>query len=79
MRARSKPNGPKLSRSRRSARPLPALLREKWLLFVLALSSSLVTFLVQRQSGAVVSLAVVAPLRRACNALISYWRYVGLN
>jgi tetratricopeptide (TPR) repeat protein len=59
------------------ARPLLGLLAEKWPLFVLAASSSVVTFFVQREGGAVIPVEKVTPVYRLVNAVLSYWRYVG--
>jgi tetratricopeptide (TPR) repeat protein len=59
------------------ARPLRALLLEKWPLFALAAASALVTFIVQRRIGAVVPVEAMLPSQRLTNALISYWRYIG--
>jgi hypothetical protein len=52
------------------------LLREKLPLLALAVASSLVTFLVQRQGGAVGGLDEFSLVRRVENALLSYVRYV---
>jgi tetratricopeptide (TPR) repeat protein len=59
------------------ARPLLGLIVEKWPLFVLAASSAVVTFFVQRQGGAVASVEVISLGRRLANALVSYWQYIG--
>ena len=61
------------------ARPLGWLLAEKWPLFVLAAGSAVVTFLIQRQSGAVATTANLGLPERTGNALLSYWRYVGMT
>jgi tetratricopeptide (TPR) repeat protein len=58
-------------------RSLTGLVAEKWPLFLVVAASGIVTFLVQRQAGAVVSVQVVTPLRRFANAWVSYWRYLG--
>jgi tetratricopeptide (TPR) repeat protein len=60
-------------------RTLLRLIGEKWSLFALALACSVVTFIVQSRSGALASAPLQDPLRRLGNALISYWRYVGLS
>jgi len=56
---------------------LAGLIAEKWALFALAAASSIVTFLVQRHTGAVAATALVSPAERICNALIAPWRYIG--
>ena len=49
---------------------------EKWLLFLMAAVSCVITFIAQRAGGAM-SVFQSLPLReRICNAVISYWRYV---
>jgi tetratricopeptide (TPR) repeat protein len=54
---------------------LPCLVAEKVPFFLLAASSSVITFIVQRKGGAVsTSLSVGA---RVANALVSYIRYIG--
>ena len=55
---------------------LPALLREKLPFFALSLASCVVTFLVQRQSGAVRSLESFTLPERAANALVAYALYL---
>ena len=61
---------------RAPARALGGLIVEKWPLFAMSIVASLITFIVQRKAGAVVS-TVSAPFDlRVSNALISYWRYV---
>ena len=62
---------------RAPARSLGGLIAEKWPLFALSGAVALVTFLVQHQAGAVASTLGTPIAQRACNALISYWRYVG--
>jgi tetratricopeptide (TPR) repeat protein len=52
------------------------LCAEKWLLFIMAAISSIITLLAQKSSGAVGSLQVFPLWARICNAAISYWRYV---
>jgi len=59
------------------AQPLLGLIAEKWPLFALAAASAVVTFLVQREGGAVASVGVISLGRRLANALVSYWQYVG--
>ncbi len=59
------------------ARPLAGLVAEKWPLFALAAAAAVVTFVVQRQSGAVAALETVGAGARAGNALLSIWRYAG--
>jgi tetratricopeptide (TPR) repeat protein len=63
--------------ARARARPLSGLILEKWPLFALAAGAALVTFLVQRRIGAVVSDELAPPAHRIANAVLSYWRYVG--
>jgi hypothetical protein len=53
------------------------LVREKIPFFTLVVASSVVTFLVQRLSGAVVAMDAMPPGARVGNALISYCRYLG--
>jgi tetratricopeptide (TPR) repeat protein len=53
------------------------LVREKLPLLALALVSSVVTFLVQRQSGAVAALTAFPLSQRLANALIAYVAYMG--
>jgi tetratricopeptide (TPR) repeat protein len=55
----------------------PRLLREKLPLFALALASSVVTFAVQQQAGAVKALETLPLGRRAANALVAYATYIG--
>jgi tetratricopeptide (TPR) repeat protein len=71
-RAPGRPSG-----GRARIRPLAGLLAEKWPMIALAVAASVVTFIVQRNSGAVASTGYMSIERRICNALISYWRYVG--
>ena len=49
---------------------------EKWLLFLMAVLSSVITFMAQRTGGAVAALQTVPLWVRLCNAAISYWRYM---
>jgi tetratricopeptide (TPR) repeat protein len=49
---------------------------EKWLFFIMAAVSSVITFFAQRAGGAVAALQVLPVWERICNAAISYWRYV---
>jgi protein O-mannosyl-transferase len=58
-------------------RSLAGLVAEKWPLFLIAALAATVTFLVQRASGAVASLASQTPALRLFNALAAYARYVG--
>ncbi|HYV26833.1 MAG TPA: tetratricopeptide repeat protein, partial [Candidatus Eisenbacteria bacterium] len=60
---------------RLSSPALPRLLFEKLPFFVLAVGSSVVTFLVQRKGGAVS--ASISLCARISNALVSYARYLG--
>jgi protein O-mannosyl-transferase len=52
-------------------------LREKVPLFALAIASSVVTFIVQQQAGAVKELASFPVGRRVANALVAYVSYMG--
>jgi tetratricopeptide (TPR) repeat protein len=54
------------------------LIFEKIPFFTLALAASVVTFLVQKQGGAVAVVASLSWDERAANALISYGRYLGM-
>jgi hypothetical protein len=65
------------SRTGGTLRSVAGLIAERWPLFALAVASSVVTYLVQRQTGAMVSTEVISAGRRVLNALISYWRYGG--
>jgi len=58
-------------------RTIYRLILEKIPFFVLSAASSIVTFLIQRSSGAVAKLAAFAPKYRISNALISYLEYIG--
>jgi Flp pilus assembly protein TadD len=60
-------------------RSLAGLIAEKWPLFSMAVASAVVTFIVQRQGGAVMSVEMISLGRRVSNSLISYWRYVGMT
>ena len=62
------------SECRAPRRLLAGLLLEKWPLIALAAASSVVTFLVQRQTGAVSTVGIG---ERLGNAALSYWRYLG--
>jgi protein O-mannosyl-transferase len=53
------------------------LIREKVPLFALAIASSVVTFIVQQQAGAVKEVAVLPIGRRVANALVGYVSYIG--
>jgi Tfp pilus assembly protein PilF len=58
-------------------RPLrPALLREKLPLFAMALASSAITVVAQRQGGAVMRLELVPLSVRAANAIVAYAQYL---
>jgi tetratricopeptide (TPR) repeat protein len=57
--------------------PLSRLLWEKAPLAALAIASSIVTLIVQRQGGAVSTLGVLPVSVRVTNALVSYLRYIG--
>jgi tetratricopeptide (TPR) repeat protein len=61
----------------RLPRGLAALVKEKIPFFILAVASSVVTFLVQRTGGAVSSWTEVPLGARVGNAFISYVRYLG--
>ncbi len=52
---------------------------EKWLLFIMAAISSILTLLAQRAGGSVGSLQSLPLWIRICNAAISYWRYVRIT
>jgi len=65
---------PGASECRAPRHPLAGLLLEKWPLIVLAFTSAAVTFVVQRQIGAVSGVGIG---ERLGNAALSYWRYVG--
>lgn len=56
---------------------VPRLVIEKAPIFVLAFTASVVTFLVQRASGAVAPLEAHPMAHRAANAVIAYVRYLG--
>ena len=58
-------------------RSLPSLAFEKWPLFLLAAASALVTIIVQRGEGAIVSSGHATIPHRLANAAVSYWRYMG--
>jgi protein O-mannosyl-transferase len=64
---------------RAPARTLAGLAAEKGLLFALAVASACVTFVVQRHSGAVSGLGTLGLSLRVGNALLSWWRYVGMT
>jgi tetratricopeptide (TPR) repeat protein len=53
------------------------LVTEKIPFFALAAAASLVTWMVQKQGGALLSFASAPPAERVGNALISYCRYLG--
>ena len=54
----------------------PGALREKLPLFALSIASLVVTYLAQRQVGAVSSLDSVGPGQRVANAAVSVWAYL---
>lgn len=54
------------------------LFREKWVLFLLAAVSSVVTFVVQKRGGAVGSLDLLSPGVRLANAVVAYAEYIRL-
>jgi protein O-mannosyl-transferase len=56
---------------------LRPLLWEKVPLFLLAAASSLITYLVQKNAGALYSFQQVSVSLRLCNALVSYAAYIG--
>lgn len=58
-------------------RPLRQLILEKLPLVAMALASSIVTFAVQQQAGAVKALDALPLNRRAANALLAYVVYIG--
>jgi tetratricopeptide (TPR) repeat protein len=49
---------------------------EKWLLFLMAVLSSVITFIAQRAGGSVIELQALSLWERIGNAAISYWSYV---
>jgi len=57
--------------------PWKILVREKIPFFLLALAVSAITFIAQKQGGAVMSMAGLSLDARVNNALISYCRYLG--
>ena len=52
------------------------LCAEKWLLFLMAAISSVITYTVQRVAGAVAELEALPLWERFCNAAVSYCRYM---
>jgi protein O-mannosyl-transferase len=56
--------------------PLGKLCLEKWPLFIMAILSSILTFMAQRSGGAVTQLQILPLWVRLSNAAISYCRYV---
>jgi tetratricopeptide (TPR) repeat protein len=60
-----------------SINPLPRLVVEKLPFFALSVASSAITFIVQREGGAVSGLGVVSAYPRVGNALLAYVRYLG--
>ena len=71
----SKPNPNKKEESRRE--PFLSLLLEKAPFFLLAVISSVVTFLVQRSGGAMVIMKSISVPVRFMNAMVSYISYIG--
>jgi protein O-mannosyl-transferase len=76
--------GPRAAAARRvpcaaPERNLVGLLVEKWPLFLLALAVAVLTFIVQRSSGAVAPTTDLTFASRVLNASLSYWRYLGLT
>ena len=53
------------------------LVREKWPFFALAAAASVVTFMVQKHGGAVMTVQKLPLGARSGNALVSYCRYLG--
>ncbi len=49
---------------------------EKWLLFIMAVLSSIITFIAQSAGGSVIELQALTLWERIGNASISYWSYV---
>ncbi len=68
----------RFARGRAAARSLRGLIAEKWLLFALVAVVSVVAFATQRYCGALRELEALPLGRRVGNALLSYWRYVGM-
>ena len=56
--------------------PVRELIREKWLLFLLAAVSGLITYRVQQASGAVQPFEQYPPGLRAANAVVAIWQYL---
>ena len=56
---------------------LKRLLWEKAPLFAMSAASSVVTFIAQRRSGAVISITALPFTERLANALVAYLRYIG--
>ena len=52
---------------------------EKWLLFLMAILSGIITFIAQRAGGSVTELQTLYLWQRLSNAAISYWRYVRIT
>ncbi len=65
--------------SRARGREIAALIVEKWPLLLLAAASSVLTFVFQRQGGAVTPVEAISLGRRILNALLSYAQYVRLS
>ncbi len=51
---------------------------EKWLLFLMAAASSVITFIAQRAGGAMTEFQALPLWERICNAAVSYCRYLWL-
>src|SRR5262249_40562953 len=60
-----------------SITPLLQLVLEKLPFFLLSAASSVITFVVQREGGAVSSLTTLSVGARLANAVVSYARYLG--
>jgi Flp pilus assembly protein TadD len=56
----------------------PRLLLEKLPFFVLTLSSSVITFIIQKKAGAMDMVEAVPFVSRLTNSLVSYCRYIGM-
>jgi|WetSurMetagenome_2_1015567.scaffolds.fasta_scaffold00812_16 protein O-mannosyl-transferase len=56
--------------------PISSLVFEKVPLFALSAASSVITFIVQNQGGAVSTFETISLKIRIANALVSYWRYL---
>jgi len=60
-----------------AGQPWTRLVLEKLPLFALAAASSVITFLVQQQGGAVTGFGLLPISKRIANALVAYLRYLG--